>query len=55
MKGSDDDRWEAPRISELLGDNEAFEQKFQSLEQVAGIRVVTAIEQHVLNEASQAI
>jgi hypothetical protein len=55
MKGSDYVKWEAPGISELLGDNEAFEQKFQSLEQVAGGRVVTAIEQHVLNEPGQTI
>jgi hypothetical protein len=47
MMGSDHVRWNAPRISVLLDDSQAFEEKFQSMEQVDGATVANAIEQHI--------
>jgi hypothetical protein len=40
-------RWEVPRINVLLDDSQAFEQKFQTLEQVDGTTVVNAIDRHI--------
>jgi hypothetical protein len=51
MMGSDHVQWEAPRISVLLDDSQAFEQKFQTLEQVEGTTVVNAIDQHIRTQS----
>lgn len=51
VMGSDHVRWDAPRINVLLDDNQAFEEKFQSLEQVDGATVVNAINQHIRNQS----
>lgn len=47
VMGSDYVRWEAPRIGVLVDDSQAFEEKFQTLEQVKGTTVVNAISEHL--------
>jgi len=51
MMGSDHVRWDAPRISVLVDDSQAFEEKFHALEQVAGGTVVNAIKQHLRDQS----
>lgn len=47
MMGSDHVRCDIPSISGFLDDTQAFEEKFQSMEQVEGATVVNAINQHL--------
>jgi hypothetical protein len=47
LMGSDHVRWDVPSISVLLDDTQAFEEKFQVMEQVHGATVVDAIKQHL--------
>jgi hypothetical protein len=55
IMGSDYVRWDAPQITDLLGDDDAFEQKFRALEEIPGARVPTAIDQHILDESTARI
>ncbi len=47
MMGSDHVRWDCPKVSVLLDDTQAFEEKFQAMERVDGASVVNAINQHL--------
>lgn len=47
MMGSDHVRCDIPSISSLLDDTQAFEEKFQAIEQVDGATIVNAINQHL--------
>lgn len=46
IMGSDHVRWNVPSISVLLDDTQAFEEKFQAIEQVDGASLVNAITEH---------
>ncbi len=47
MMGSDHVRFDIPSIKVLLDDTQAFEEKFQAMEQVGGATVVHAINEHL--------
>lgn len=49
MMGSDYVKWDVPKLSELLGDDEAIERNFQSLEQVEGSHLADAINHRSVN------